>query len=122
MVSPGRYSLSRGLLPGRSVPCFRSTVNCAGVSRVRQSASVIATSNGFVGAVDLVPRAHEPGQGPHRTDPQYRLKQSSFRHSEPSFPGDTHLHMVEGYALRRGLGVTKMSTGDRTTVKQCATA
>ena len=59
----GPYSLSRGLLPGCSVPCFLRTVNCTGVRRCRHSASVIVTSNvltGFLAAGPSAPPCRVP--------------------------------------------------------------
>src|SRR5947209_9588061 len=51
---PLRFSALSGLVPGRSVPCLRSTSYCAGVSSLRHSSSLFSTSNFFAGAASVV--------------------------------------------------------------------
>src|SRR6476469_1166177 len=50
---PLRFSALSGLVPARSVPCFRSTSYCAGVRRRRHSSSLFSTSNFSAGAATL---------------------------------------------------------------------
>ena len=49
---PLLYCLSKGLVCARSVPCFRNTLNCSGVSNLRHSSSVLVISKvSFVVAI-----------------------------------------------------------------------
>src|SRR5438270_12262614 len=52
---PAPYSLSSGLVPARSVPCWRNTRYCSGERRLRHSSSLSATSNVLPG-LDDAPR------------------------------------------------------------------
>jgi hypothetical protein len=56
LKSPGRFSLLSGLEKGRSVPCYRATWNCSGVSSFFHSSSLFVTfgvGSGFMGLASV---------------------------------------------------------------------